>query len=228
VGSYGEGIAQPTFFDLYGFFPNNFVGNPKLRPESSRGVELSLRYRRGAIEAALTGYRQRLHGEIVDVFDPTTFLFTTANRHETSSRKGLEAVLGWQLGEALRLSLNYAYLDATQPDEAALTEVHELRRPRHSGSVAVDGAAGKFTYGGSLAYVGRHFDQRDTFPFDRVALGSYWLAGARVAYALQPGVELYARMTNALNQRYQDVFGYRTERRGVYVGIRLAGRQSSR
>ncbi len=36
VGSYAEGIAQPTFFDLYGFFPNNFVGNPSLKPESSR------------------------------------------------------------------------------------------------------------------------------------------------------------------------------------------------
>ena len=27
AGSYAEGIAQPTFFDLYGFFPGNFVGN---------------------------------------------------------------------------------------------------------------------------------------------------------------------------------------------------------
>jgi hypothetical protein len=45
AGSYGEGIAQPTFFDLYGFFPGSFVGNPALRPEQSRGVELALRYR---------------------------------------------------------------------------------------------------------------------------------------------------------------------------------------
>ena len=34
AGSYGEGIAQPTFFDLYGFFPGSFVGNPALKPES--------------------------------------------------------------------------------------------------------------------------------------------------------------------------------------------------
>ena len=65
AGSYAEGIAQPTFFDLYGFFPGNFVGNPDLRPESSRGFELSLRYRRGPFGASLTGYRQRLHDEIV-------------------------------------------------------------------------------------------------------------------------------------------------------------------
>jgi vitamin B12 transporter len=165
-----------------------------------------------------------LHDEIVDVFDFNTSLFSTANRHETSRRSGVEATLGWRIRDVLRLSANYAYLDATQPDDATLTQVHELRRPKHSGSLALDGSAGKFTYGGSIAYVGRHFDQRDTFPFDRVALGSYWLADARIAYALRPGVELFARTTNALNQRYQDVFGYRTEKRAIYGGLRLSSR----
>jgi len=227
AGAYGEGIAQPTFFDLYGFFPNNFLGNPSLKPESSRGFEVSLRYRGGPLEASLTGYRQRLHDEIVDVFDSDTFLFSTANRRQTSHRSGIEATVGWLLGQRLRLSVNYAYLHATQPDDSTLTEVHELRRPKHSGSVAFDGARGRLSYGGSLAYVGRHLDQRDTFPFDRVALGSYWLVDARIAYAIRPSVSLFARMTNALNQRYQDVFGYRTERRGIYAGIRLADRRSS-
>ncbi len=191
AGSYGEGIAQPTFFDLYGFFPNNFLGNPSLKPESSRGFEASIRYRRGPLEASLTGYRQRLHAEIIDVFDFSTFLFSTANRHETSRRAGVEATLGWQLAQKIRLSANYAYLEATQPDEATLTQVHELRRPKHSGSIALDGTSGKFTYGSSIAYVGQHFDQRDTFPFDRVTLGSYWLADARVSYSIRSGIELY-------------------------------------
>ena len=226
-GSYAEGIAQPTFFDLYGFFPSNFLGNPSLKPESSRGFEASLRYRRGALQASLTAYRQRLHDEIVDVFNPITFLFSTANRSETSRRSGVEAEIGWQLRGELRLSANYAYLNATQPDEADLTQVHELRRPKHSGSVALDGASGRLIYGASIAFVGRHFDQRDTFPFGRVALGSYWLANARVAYAVRPGIELFARGTNLLGQRYQDVFGYRTEPRGGYLGVRLADRRSS-
>jgi vitamin B12 transporter len=222
AGSYGEGIAQPSFFDLYGFFPNNFKGNPSLEPESSRGFELSLRYRRGSVEAALTGYRQRLHAEIIDVFDSTTFVFSAANRQQTSRRSGIEATLGWKLGEKFRLSASYAYLNATQPDESSLTQVHELRRPKHSASVAFDGTSGKLTYGASLAYVGKHFDQRDNFPFDRVSLGSYWLADARVAYAFREHVELFVRTTNALNQHYQDVFGYRTEPRAAYAGVRLS------
>lgn len=222
AGSYGEGIAQPTFFDLYGFFPNNFLGNPSLKPERSRGYELSLRYRHGPVEASVTGYSQRLHDEIIDIFDFNTFLFSTANRHSTSRRSGIEATAVWRLNDSLRVSANYAYLDATQPDEATLTQVHELRRPKHSGAIVADGTTGKFTYGGSIAYVGAHSDQRDSFPFDRVALGSYWLADARVAYAVRPGAQLFARISNALGQRYQDVFGYRTEPRAIYGGLRLS------
>jgi vitamin B12 transporter len=91
----------------------------------------------------------------------------------------------------------------------------------------VDGVSGRVTYGVSIAYVGAHFDQRDSFPFDRVELGSYWLAGARVAYAVLPGIELFARGSNLLDQDYRDVFGYRTEGRGLFVGLRLADRRSS-
>jgi vitamin B12 transporter len=223
AGSYGEGISQPTFFDLFGFFPNNFIGNPSLKPESSRGFEASLRYRHRDFEGSLTGYRQRLHDEIVDVFDPVTFLLGTANRKVTSSRSGIEAEFAWVPSDRLRLSANYAFLDATQPDDSGLQQVRELRRPKHSGAIAVDGILGRVTYGGSLAYVGRHLDQRDTFPFDRVTLGSYWLATARVAFSVTRRVQLFARVTNALNQKYQDVFSYRTEPRGIYVGLRLAG-----
>jgi vitamin B12 transporter len=225
AGSYGEGIAQPTFFDLYGFFPNDFVGNPSLKPESSRGFEASLRYRSGKVSTSITAYRQRLHDEIVTIFPPPTFLGTTINLDSTSRRQGIEAEFSWEPTEHLRVGGSYAYLDATEPQ--ATSKVRELRRPKHSGSIVADGTAGRFTYGASIAYVGSHFDSRDAFPFDRVALGSYWLAGARVAYRITPGIELFARGSNLLNQDYQDVFGYRTEGRAAYAGIRLAGRQSS-
>lgn len=220
AGSYAEGIAQPTFFDLFGFFPGDFVGNPDLKPESSRGFELSLRYRRGPFGASLTGYRQRLHDEIVNNATFTSVL----NSSGSSRRSGAEATVDWKIADGLRLSANYAYLKATQPDAVSGHQVTEARRPKHSGSVAIDGSAGRISYGGSLAYVGQHLDNRDTFPFDRVTLGSYWLADARVAYAVRPGIELFARGSNLLNQHYQDVFSYRTEGRAVFAGVRLSGR----
>lgn len=228
AGGYSEGIAQPTFFDLFGFFPDNFRGNPAIRAERSRGFELSLRYRRATVQGALALFRERLHDEIVDVFDFETFLFTTANRGATSRRSGVEGELAWAVRPGTRITATYAYLRAVQPDSAELTEVHELRRPRHSGSLAVDGTAGRISYGASLAFVGRRSDQRDSFPFDRVSLSPYVLGNARVELAVRPGLAVFARVSNALGARYQDVFGYRTEGRALFGGLRLtADRRSS-
>ena len=222
AASYGEGIAQPTFFDLYGFFPNSFVGNPSLNPERSRGFEGSIRYHLGEVAASLTAYRQRLRDEIVDTFDPHTFLSSTANRSEKSRRSGIEVEFGWALSDQLRLSANYAYLKASEPDDLG-SKVREARRPKHSGSVSADGRIDRFTYGISMAFVGDRIDTDfEVFPFERVTLNSYWLAGARVAFGVTKGVQLFARVANAFDADYQDALGYRTEGRGIYGGIRLA------
>jgi vitamin B12 transporter len=221
AANYGEGIAQPTFFDLYGFFPGSFAGNPSLRPEKSKGGEVSLRFAKGATSAALTYYRQRLRGEIVDVF--AFPLSTTANGDGASRRQGVELEVGYRPSEAFHLSAAYSYLDASEPRGPGGAQVKEQRRPKHGGSVAVDGQRGRFTYGASIAFTGAHLDTDfDVFPARRVRLDPYWLAGARLAYRLSPAVELHLRVANAFDNAYQDVLGYRTEGRSVHGGIRFA------
>jgi vitamin B12 transporter len=223
AGSYAEGIAQPTFFDLFGFFPGDFIGNPDLKPESSRGFEGSLRFRRPAVAASLTVYRQRLHDEIVD---NATFT-SVVNSEGVSRRWGVEGDIAWQPIGSLRLTANYAYLKASQPNGTTNEQLEEHRRPKHSGSVAADGSSGRWSYGASLAFVGSHLDRQEVFPFAVVRLDSYWLAGARVAYSVRPGIELFARGSNLLDTKYEDSAGYRTEGRGLFVGLRLADLRSS-
>lgn len=221
--SYGEGIAQPTFFDLYGFFPGSFVGNPSLRPESSRGFEVSARLRRETWGARLAYFRQRLRDEIVDVFDPATFLSSTVNTTSKSRRSGVEAEADWSPSEAVRLTAHYAWLDAKQGDVATASLSREVRRPRHSGSIAIDGQKGPLSYGASIAYSGARFDTDfDQFPAARVRLDPYWQAGARVAYRVHQGVEVFGRIANAFDADTQEVVGYRTEGRSAYAGVRVA------
>lgn len=212
AGSWGEGIAQPTFFDLYGFFPGSYVGNPALKPERSRGGELSLRAISGPWRAAATAYRQRLRDEIVASPD-----FTSAvNADGRSKRDGVELEAGWNGGEWLNLSATYAYLDASEPAG------RELRRPRHSGSVAADGVAGRLSYGAALSYTGVRLDRDfDLFPSPLVRLPSHWLASARLAYRVEPRVELFGRVANAFDRRVVDVVGYRAEGRSLFAGVRL-------
>jgi vitamin B12 transporter len=216
AANYGEGIAQPSFFDLYGFTPAFFTGNPDLKPERSRGGEISLRYASERLSAALTYHRQRLKDEIVETAD----FSSTVNATGTSKRSGLEAELGWRPAGWMRLTATYAYLDAEQPQGAA--DVRERRRPRHSGSIATDGESGRFSYGAAITYTGAHLDQRDSSPFDIVNLESYWLANLRVAYRVLPQVEIFGRVANAFDADYEDVVGYRTEGRSAFAGVRIA------
>ena len=217
-GNYGEGIAQPTFFDLYGFSPEFYIGNPDLKPERSKGWELSGRFVRGPFSGAVTYYRQRLQDEIIDSADFTS----TVNATGTSRRKGVEVEAGWEFGKALRLSANYAWLDATEQKVEGAAPTREQRRPRHAGALVADGAAGRWNYGASLSYVGKHRDRRDSLPYDLVDLNSYWLANARVGYRLSEAVEVHIRIANLLGSQYEDVVGYRTEGRTVHAGLRLA------
>jgi vitamin B12 transporter len=85
-----------------------------------------------------------------------------------------------------------------------------------------DGELGKWSYGASLSYVGRHRDRRDSLPYDLVDLDPYWLANARVAFRLSDSIEAHLRIANLLGSHYQDLVGYRTEGRTIHAGLRLA------
>lgn len=222
AGNYGEGIGQPSFFDLYGFFPGSFVGNPGLEPESSRGGDISLRYSAKRMGGSLTYYSQRLKNEIVDVFDPSTFLSSTANASGKSKRQGLEMEGYYRPSGALHVTATYTWLDASEPSVGE-GQLKEQRRPKHSGSVAVDGAHGRLTYGAAVAYTGDRIDTNfDLFPAQRVRLGAYWLASVQLAYRVIDQIEVHVRVANAFNDDYEDAVGYRTEGRSIHAGVRVA------
>ena len=221
--AYGEGIAQPTFYDLYGFFPGSFVGNPALKPERSRGWEAGIGWRRARFSLDATYFSARLHDEIVDTFDPATFRSSTANAAGVSRRKGVELSAAWHRGPGFNLSLNYTWLDADQQLTAGGPRTREVRRPRHSFNLAAYGRTGRLRWGASLAYVGKRTDQDfDRFPAATVSLGDYFLASANLGYRILPALELYARAENGFDAQYQDVVGYHTPGRTIYAGLRVA------
>lgn len=220
-GSFGEGVADPTFFDLYGFFPDFFVGNPGLKTERSRGYDIGMGWERpGALKLDLTWHQARLSDEIVGTFDPETFLSGVSNAVGRSRRRGVEVMGEAALTARWRLLATYAWLDAGErqaPDDVRLREV---RRPRHSGSLTTTYSSGPLSVAGSVAYVGRRIDT-DFSTFSRIALGSYALVTLSTAYELFPGLELTGRIENAGDARYEDVVGYRTPGIGLFGGLRF-------
>ena len=223
ITGYGEGIAQPTFYDLYGFFPGSFTGNPALGPERSEEWHAGIRWgERRRLTLALSGFTGRLRDEIVDVFDPVSFTSTTANATGTSRRRGIEMEGEYRLVRAVRLSFYYTYLDAEERQAAGGLVVREVRRPRHSGSLSGIGEIGRLTWGVSLTYTGERRDTDfDSFPARPVVLDDYLLASARLAWRISPALEAYVRGENLFDATYQDVVGYRTPGRTVHAGVRL-------
>jgi vitamin B12 transporter len=220
--SYAEGIAQPTFYDLYGFFPGSFAGNAALKPERSTGWQAGANYVRGRYDLAVSVFTARLRDEIVDVFDPATFRSTTANATGTSRRRGLEARAQLRLSPAAQLFLSYTWLDATEQQAPGALVVREVRRPRNSAGFGGAGQIGRLTWGATLAWIGPRRDvDFNLFPSRSVTLDPYLLASLQLGWRVSKQIEAYARAENAFDARYQDVVGYRMPGRTVYAGLRL-------
>lgn len=217
-GSFGTGVKNPTFTELFGFFPSSFVGNPDLNPEKSTSWEIGWdqTYDRG--QWSLTYFDAELEDEIFTDF--SVFPNTAANRDGESDRSGVEFAANWQASEAFALS--GAVSNITSQDD---TGTDEVRVPEWTASFAVgwesqvkDGLRAGF----ALDYVGEQFDNDfSTFPSRTVTLDAYTLVSASVDYPLTERISLTLRGDNLLDEDAVDVFGYNGPGAGVFAGIRI-------
>jgi vitamin B12 transporter len=215
-GAVGAGVKNPTNYELFGFDPPFFVGNPDLEPEVSRGWELGADYdlHGGAARLGLTYFQAELGNEIAGGF------FSTPINLDTPSRqRGVEASLTARIGDNWRLDASYAWLDAEQDG------VREIRRPEHSGSIALFWRADSDRGGAGFAvrYAGAITDDDfSTFPAARVRLDGFTTVTLTADWRLTDHVEVFARVENAADKTYEQVVGFRGPERGAFAGLRAS------
>ena len=219
--SWGQGIANPTFFELFGFTPNSFTGNPNLQPEESTSWDFGLSgsLLDDQISFDLTYFSADLTDEIETVFDMTTFTSSPVNQTGSSQRHGWEMSLDTAIGEQLSLSAHWNFLHSREPDARV-----EVRRPEKSGSISLHYASSNDLSRVSLQVLHNGKNQDSEFIFstaeDRVTLSSYTLVNLTASYQLKPNVTLYLRGENLLDDDYQQVFGYQAPGVGVFAGLK--------
>jgi len=216
----GSGVSDPTFFDRFGFFPDQFVGNPDLTPERARGwdagVTQQLWSRRLEIDA--TFFASTLEDEIVSAFDPVTFLSTVENQPGESDRRGVEITLHAEPADGFSLEGAYTYLDADEPGGSK-----EVRRAEQIASVTAT-----YRTPDDRAVLSLDFDyngeQEDldftTFPATRVTLDSFLLVTLAVRYRLFEGLEAFGRIENLLDEEHTNVLGFNTPGIGAFAGLK--------
>lgn len=226
-GNIGTGQKTPTFIERFGFFADQFVGNPDLDPEQSLSFDIGIdqTLADGALQLEATLYVQELEDEINGfVFLPGTSLATAQNLDNKSERKGIELAADWQITQQISAAASYTYTDATEEDSNGLS-VAELRRPEHAGSLSLNMASRDDRLRATLVadYGGTRFDRffpPFPLPAETLKLDDYWLVELTAHYQVTPAVTLYARGTNLLDADYENVVGYGTWGRAGFVGIK--------
>ncbi|MEZ5946289.1 MAG: TonB-dependent receptor [Hyphomonas sp.] len=216
--SAGKGVKNPTFTELFGFFPGSFVGNRDLKPETSVSWEAGFDLQAGPAVLAASYFSAELEDEIYTAFNPD-FTSTARNRTGRSERSGIELAGRWPVSDALTVSGQLTLTDSSND-----TGVDEIRVPSETASVALlwqpDGNG--WQAGLALDYVGEQDDfDFGTFPETRVTLDSYVLVSGRFEYPLTERISLTLRGENLLDEEAVDVFGYAAPGAAGYVGLKL-------
>jgi vitamin B12 transporter len=216
----GSGIKSPGIFEIFGFDPSTFLGNPDLKPEKSRGWEVGAE-QRFADHRALVGvtyFHSKLKDEIFTDFLPG-FVSTPRNRTADSTQRGVEVFGQARLSPSWRLDASYTYLDAKEKG------VEEVRRPPRIASVNIGWRTTEDRGGIALTvrYNGSMQDNNFTLvvPGTFVRLPSYTLVNLGADWKVTNTVQIYGRVENLLDQNYEEVFTYRAPGRGGYFGARL-------
>ncbi len=213
--SVGTGVALPGLFEQFGFIASQFSGNPNLQPEETfswdAGAEVEIV--RGKTFLDLTYFHANLTNEIAfnSTFD------SLINLPGESEREGVEVALRTRLTDQIFVGASYTYLDATDPSGN-----EEIRRPPHSGRADLTWLFddGRGTFNVAAIYNG---DTKDTNfgSFQTVTLDEYVLVNAGIAYRVEPNVEVFGRVENALNEDYEEISGFNTPGIAAYAGVRV-------
>lgn len=215
--SIGEGVTNPTFTELFGFFPGTFVGNPDLVPEESLGWEIGWDQTFGSLTASLTYFSAELENEIFTAFD-ASFNSTSQNQIGDSQRQGIEFGANWQVTEQLRVTGQ-----ATWTDSDDNLGVDEIRVPDWTGSLSASWQSDAgWRAGIGLDLVGEQNDTNfGTFPATPVELQTYALLSASLDVPVTDRMSITFRGENLADSAAQDIFGFNRTGAAGFIGIRL-------
>ncbi len=197
--SYGTSFVAPTFNQLY------YFGNPSLRPEKGRNLDLGATWARAGHEVRLVRFDNRIRDAIVN------------DSNYVPQNIGKARIDGWTLGYAGKLAdlTLRASLDRMDPRN----ERDNLLLPKRAQTLATVGAdwrAGAWRLGGSLLHAGSRFDDAD----NTRRLAAYTVADLYATWQFASDLSLQARLNNLTDRAYETAYGYNQPGRAFYLTLR--------
>ena len=211
-GAYATSFKAPTINQLH----NSYDGNRDLDPEKGKHYEV--------------GFEQPLLSEIVkigltyfnnkyeDQIKKNKITKKLENISETEL-KGYEGFIDLRLPLNLALGASYTYTETKNKE----TGDELIRRPKHKADAVLNWS---FFEGANLNivynYVGKRYDDDydyATWTSKVVKLDSYSTIDLKLSYWITQSIQVYGRIENVGNKKYQQVNGYAMPERAFYAGV---------
>jgi vitamin B12 transporter len=216
-GSIGTGFKAPTLSQLYSDFRPvfNFVGNPNLLPEDAIGYDFGFeqplfydRFRFGVT---------RYNIEITNLIVPNA-TFTSNTNIGNAQTSGYEAFFSAAVTDRFRVRGDYTYTRAID----GTTGLDLLRRPRHKYTLQGDwNPIDPLTLSVTWLRVSTWIDGNRDFSIPRLTASGYAVLNFAANYKVNQYTTAFARVDNALNERYQNPTGFDRPGLGVYGGVKV-------
>jgi outer membrane receptor protein involved in Fe transport len=231
--SFGTGIRPPDGFELAG------TNNPHLKPETSISFDAGLeqRFFQGKAVLDATYFNNHFKDQIVTVGSLTNLSSFTSDNLGNSRAQGGEVSFRVHPIRSLSMSVEYT-LDATKVlslngSSVALAPLQVgqqlLLQPRTSGGYNLTWRHGNLMLNTNTYIRGSALDVEPNDGLFACDLGlpclfpdkGYVRMDGGFSYRLPKGVEIYGRLDNMLDQKYEEVLGYPSLPFNFLAGVRF-------
>src|SRR5690606_14336229 len=214
--SLGSGFRAPSPYEIsYNSGPWAYApaSDTVLKQETSKGWETGVEFLRGdALRLELVWFDQDVE-DAID-FDSSNWSGYLQLAGKSNSR-GVEFSGEYRFGEQWQLNANYTWNDTELPNG-----LQRLRRPRNlfNAGLSWKSRDQRLDLNAFLRASHNTIDQDGA---DRIRLDDFEVLDLSASYRVSDSLQLYARVENALDADYQEVFNYYTPGRAAYVGFRM-------
>lgn len=209
--TYGTGFKSPTLYQLYSQY-----GDESLKPDKSQGWDIGME--QYFLNDKLMIGTTYFHNSFENMIDYDTGTSTYKNIGEAES-KGVEMSASLQNFSGFSVQAHYTY--TTTEDKT--TGEALLRRPNNKVGFDINY---RFleqanVYFGIIATGKRDDLDFSAFPANRVNLDRYVLFNLAAAYDITGNFQIFGRLDNLFDTKYEEIFGYGTYGFSAYAGLKI-------
>jgi vitamin B12 transporter len=212
--TYSTAYITPSLYQL--FEPS--YGNTNLKPEENTTTEVGaeLNIKNKAVFSLV--YFNRKETNFIDFVDLGSYVYQYKNVDNSFNANGIEFTSNFDISKNIKVKSNATYTDVEND--------LRLRIPKFKVNASLLYELNNRTF---LSLVYQFNDSRTdaffndiTYTTDQINLSSYNLFDFYISHKLIDNkVMLFANVTNILNEKFQELYGYTTRGRNVSLGLNI-------